>query len=127
MRDDEDAYAHDPADVARAQNALLRAALTARRDARVEPPATSLAPWAPTEPRRRAIAFDACALSADDVLYDLGCGDGRVLVDAARARGCRCVGVELDDALARDARERVARERLEGLITVHKGDLTCVS
>ena len=125
MRDDDDAYARygDPADVARAQNALLRAALTARRDECIEPPPTSLAPWAPTEPRRRAIAFDACALSADDVLYDLGCGDGRVLVDAARARGCRCVGVELDDALARDARERVARERLEGLITVHACDL----
>ena len=125
MRDDDDAYARygDPADVAAAQRALLRDAL-ARRDARVEPPATSLAPWAPTEPRRRAIAFDACALSADDVLYDLGCGDGRVLVDAARARGCRCVGLELDAALARDARERVARERLEGLITVHAGDLT---
>lgn len=128
MRDDEDAYDFDPADVARAQNALLRAALAARNDEKcAEAAATSLAPWAPTEPRRRAVAFDACALSSSDVLYDLGCGDGRVLVDAAKARGCRCVGLELDDALVRDARERVARENLEDLITVHEGDLTALT
>ena len=31
-----------------------------------------------------------------DVVYDLGCGDGRIVVTAARTIGCRCVGVEID-------------------------------
>ena len=117
----------DPDDVAAAQNALLRAALDARNETGAAPPDTSLAPWAPTEPRRRAVAFDACALSSDDVLYDLGCGDGRVLVDAAKARGCRCVGIEYDDALVRDARARVKRENVEDLVTVHAMDLCALS
>ena len=31
-----------------------------------------------------------------DVVYDLGCGDGRIVATAARNYGCRCVGVDLD-------------------------------
>jgi len=33
---------------------------------------------------------------ADDVVYDLGCGDGRILVTAARKFGARAVGIEID-------------------------------
>jgi SAM-dependent methyltransferase len=35
-------------------------------------------------------------VSAEDVVYDLGCGDGRILVAAARKFGARAVGIEID-------------------------------
>lgn len=37
-------------------------------------------------------------------MYDVGCGDGRILCAAAEQYGCRCVGIELDHALVLQAR-----------------------
>lgn len=47
-------------------------------------------------------------LSPDDVLVDLGCGDGRI-VEAAAELGAKAIGYEIDTALANEARSRVAR------------------
>lgn len=44
-------------------------------------------------------------VKADDVVYDLGSGDGRIVIAAAQ-RGARAVGVELDAALVQDSRDR---------------------
>lgn len=61
--------------------------------------------------------------SKDDVLYDLGCGDGRVLILAAKKIGLRCVGIEIKKELVDQARERVIREGLQNLVTVYHGDM----
>jgi len=45
------------------------------------------------------------AVNATDVLYDLGSGDGRVVIAAAR-RGARAVGIEIDAQLVQDSRDR---------------------
>jgi len=45
-----------------------------------------------------------------DVVYDLGCGDGRIVIAAARQFGARGVGIDLDPNLIRSAREAAARE-----------------
>ena len=55
----------------------------------------------------RALTF-AC-VSALDVVYDLGCNDGRVCVAAARDFGARALGVEIDASACALARERVER------------------
>ena len=52
------------------------------------------------------LAF-AGPLSSSDVVYDLGCNDGRVLVEAARAHGCAGVGVEIDARAVAKARQMV--------------------
>jgi SAM-dependent methyltransferase len=41
----------------------------------------------------------------DDVVYDLGCGDGRVVIEAARTFGARGVGVDIDPALVARAQQ----------------------
>ena len=56
-----------------------------------------------------------------DVLYDLGCGDGRVLITAVQTYGCKAVGIEIDPAVAEYARQRV-REAGCGRITIVTGD-----
>src|SRR5258708_36222048 len=49
------------------------------------------------------------AVTADDVVYDLGSGDGRIVIAAARDRGARGVGFEIDPALVAQAVERARR------------------
>jgi len=44
--------------------------------------------------------LDLAALTAQDTLFDLGCGDGRLVIGAA-GRGARAVGVDLDPSLIR--------------------------
>jgi hypothetical protein len=66
--------------------------------------------------------LEVAGLSREDHLVDLGCGDGRVLVEAARRIGCRCVGIERDPTLAALARERVIAAGLQQQIAVIEGD-----
>jgi SAM-dependent methyltransferase len=63
------------------------------------------------------------AVTARDVVYDLGSGDGRILMLAAQKYGARGVGIELDPGLVGLSRE-VAREgEVDGRVTFIEGDL----
>jgi SAM-dependent methyltransferase len=59
----------------------------------------------------------------DDVIYDLGCGDGRIVVQAAKKRGCRGVGFEIVPELAQKARESAKRQGVERLVDIREEDL----
>ena len=48
-------------------------------------------------------------VAPDDVVYDLGAGDGRIVIAAARWRGARGVGIEIDPDLVRQARRDAER------------------
>jgi len=52
-------------------------------------------PWTPTSPRRIRKALDLAKLNPGEVVYDMGAGDGRVLVAAVRKFGARAVGIEV--------------------------------
>jgi SAM-dependent methyltransferase len=60
---------------------------------------------------------------AGDVVYDLGCGDGRMVIAAAKKYGTRGVGVDLDPARIREARANAKREGVESLVTFKVGDM----
>ena len=62
-------------------------------------------------------ALDVAGAAAGDHVVDLGCGDGQVLVAAAR-RGCRVTGVECDAELAEHARTALAENDLPGEVVV---------
>ena len=56
-------------------------------------------------------------LAEEDVLYDIGCGDGRVLIDLASCTPCRnLIGVEIDPDRASEAERNVARAYAHGTI-----------
>jgi ribosomal protein L11 methylase PrmA len=55
-------------------------------------------PSRPTRPERIRAALKLANLKPDELLYDLGCGDGRVLVIAAREFGAKAVGIEIGPA-----------------------------
>jgi hypothetical protein len=61
-------------------------------------------------------------LTAADVVYHLGCGDGRLLVSAASIHHARGVGIDRDAPSIAAAQERIRKARLQHLITVAAGD-----
>jgi SAM-dependent methyltransferase len=56
-------------------------------------------------------------------VYDLGCGDGRIVITAARRFGARGIGVELDPGLVRRARANVRRHGLGGRVEIRQADI----
>jgi len=63
------------------------------------------------------------SVTADDIVYDLGSGDGRIVIAAARDRGARGVGFEIDPALVTQAVERARRLGLADRVTFRQDDL----
>lgn len=57
-----------------------------------------------------------------DVVYDLGSGDGRIVITAAKTFGAKAVGFEIDPGLVKLARENARREKLERLVEIRQQD-----
>ena len=62
-------------------------------------------------------------VTRDDIVYDLGCGDGRIVIAAAKELGARGVGVDLDPARIREAQANAARAGIGDLVTFRVEDL----
>ncbi|MCC2955490.1 class I SAM-dependent methyltransferase [Massilia sp. IC2-477] len=80
-------------------------------------------PYVPTPPDlvRRMLALGR--IKRGDVVYDLGCGDGRIVIEAARRYGVRGVGIDLDPERIREARENARRAGVEELVQFRQADL----
>jgi Mycolic acid cyclopropane synthetase len=81
-----------------------------------------LAPFDPTpqEVVDRMLALGG--IKPGDLLYDLGSGDGRVLIAAAKKYRIKAVGFEVDPGLVKLAREKIKQENLEQLLEVRHQD-----
>lgn len=58
-----------------------------------------------------------------DTVYDLGCGDGRILIEAAKRYGARGVGIDINPDRIREAQEGARREGVSELLSFRIGDL----
>jgi ribosomal protein L11 methylase PrmA len=58
-----------------------------------------------------------------DVLYDLGCGDGRIVVTAAKKHGVKAVGIDIDPRRVAESRENVQANGVADLVTIKRADL----
>ncbi|MBI2087381.1 MAG: class I SAM-dependent methyltransferase [Deltaproteobacteria bacterium] len=61
-----------------------------------------------------------------DVVYDLGSGDGRIVITAAKKYGVKAVGFEIDPDLLRQSRESIRKEKLEKLAEIREQDILTV-
>jgi SAM-dependent methyltransferase len=61
-----------------------------------------------------------------DVVYDLGSGDGRIVITAAKKYGVKAVGFEIDPDLLRQSRESIRKEGLEKLAEIREQDILTV-
>lgn len=67
--------------------------------------------------------LDVAKIRATDIVYDLGCGDGRMVIAAAKKYGTRGVGIDLDPARIREARANAKAAGVEQLVTFKVADL----
>ena len=88
--------------------------------------AAELAPYVPTPPEVVARMLEIGEVGPADVVYDLGCGDGRMVIAAAKTRGARGVGVELDPALLDECRAAAEKEGVDRLVRFERQDATAV-
>lgn len=90
-------------------------------DARTRAPG-QLAPFDPTphEVVERMLAL--AKLKKGDVVYDLGSGDGRIVIAAAKKYGVHAVGFEIDPGLAKLARENARRAGVNKLVEIRQQD-----
>ncbi len=61
-------------------------------------------------------------VTKDDVVFDLGCGDGRVVVTAAKKYGARGVGIDIDPRRIKEALENVREAKVGKLVEIRRGD-----
>jgi predicted RNA methylase len=80
--------------------------------------AENLAPYVPTPMAIVERMLDAVRVTADDMVYDLGSGDGRVVIAAAQRFGAHAVGVEGLPGLCRQARAHVKALGLEDHVQI---------
>ena len=92
-------------------------------DARYVPPNGGHVMYLPTPQDVVERMLDMAEVSADDMVYDLGCGDGRVVVTAATIYGCRGRGYDIDPLRVRDSRENAQKRGVEHLVAIRKRDI----
>jgi precorrin-6B methylase 2 len=81
-----------------------------------------LAPFDPTPQEVVERMLKLARVKGDDVLYDLGSGDGRLVIAAAKKFGARAVGFELDAGLVKLARENARKAGVENLVEFRRQD-----
>ena len=61
-----------------------------------------------------------------DLVYDLGCGDGRIVVTAAKKYGVKAIGFDVDPLRVSEARQNVIKNGVEHLVTIEQKDIFTV-
>jgi precorrin-6B methylase 2 len=116
--------------------ALLLAALvvgplaTTRASAQTPPvppaPAPARAPdviFVPTPAEVVKGMLDLAKVTKNDLVIDLGCGDGGIVVAAARDFGARSIGVDIDPVRVKEARDNIAKNNVGDRAKIIQGDL----
>jgi SAM-dependent methyltransferase len=80
-------------------------------------------PYVPTPPEVVKKMLDMAKVGPDDVVYDLGSGDGRIVIMAAEKYGAKAVGVELDEGRFKESSARLVELGLEKLAKIVRGNL----
>ncbi len=62
-------------------------------------------------------------INSQDILYDLGSGDGRILITAAKKYGTRGVGIDIDPQRLEQARQKAIKNRLDKQLEFYQQDL----
>jgi SAM-dependent methyltransferase len=63
------------------------------------------------------------SVKASDIVYDLGCGDGRIVIAAAKEYGAHGVGIDIDPERIQEARENARKAGVEALVRFEVNDL----
>ncbi len=82
--------------------------------------------YVPTPDDVVAKMLEVAGVTKDDLVYDPGCGDGRIVITAAKKYGCRGVGIELSPKLVREARANAVRNDVADRVRILEEDIYTV-
>ncbi len=80
-------------------------------------------PYEPTSEEIIGIMLEMSEVGKDDMVYDLGCGDGRIVIAAAQKTGARGVGVDLDPQRIKESRENARQAHVHDQVKFLQKDL----
>ena len=101
---------------------ILAAAVTASAQT-PSTPKTPDVPYVPTHEKVVAEMLKVAKVKKSDVLYDLGSGDGRIVITAAKKLGTRGTGIELLPSLVQEARDNARKAGVSALTKFVEGDI----
>jgi SAM-dependent methyltransferase len=79
-------------------------------------------PYVPTTPEAVEAMLKLAGVTPSDVVYDLGCGDGRIVVAAGKL-GARGVGIDIDPVRVKEARINVEKAGVSRLVRIEENDI----
>src|SRR6516225_1333501 len=80
-------------------------------------------PYVPTTEEAVRAMLKLADVKKADIVYDLGCGDGRIVIAAAKTYGARGVGIDIDPDRIQEARENAKKAGVENLVRFEENDL----
>jgi SAM-dependent methyltransferase len=80
-------------------------------------------PYVPTTPEAVQAMLKLADVKKTDIVYDLGCGDGRIVIAAAKTYGAHGVGIDIDPERIKEARENAKKQGVENLVRFEENDL----
>ena len=87
---------------------------------------SSLAPFVPTPDDVVNRMLTLAEVTKDDVVYDLGCGDGRIVITAAQRFGARGVGIDIDPQRIAESNANADRAGVQHLVSFIEQDAMTV-
>ncbi len=109
-----------PAHVSMASHSGAQTQRSARKKRKLRKPDVI---YYPTPPETVAEMLRMAKIKKGDVLYDLGSGDGRIPIAAAKEYGIRAVGIEIDPQLVTEAEEKAKQEGVSDLVRFRNEDM----
>jgi SAM-dependent methyltransferase len=79
--------------------------------------------WVPTSNELLALMLKTAKVSPNDLVYDLGSGDGRIAIAAAKDFGARSVGIEYNPEMAKLAQRNADRSGVSDRVKIINGDI----
>ena len=80
-------------------------------------------PYVPSKPEVVATMLRMAKVTKDDLLYDLGCGDGRIVITAAELYGTRGVGIDIDPDRIQESKENAVKANVGHLVKFQEQDI----
>jgi SAM-dependent methyltransferase len=80
-------------------------------------------PYVPTTEKAVQEMLKLAGVKKTDIIYDLGCGDGRIVVQAAKVYGARGVGIDINPERIKEAKENARNNGVEHLVRFEENDL----
>jgi SAM-dependent methyltransferase len=80
-------------------------------------------PYVPTTDEAVIAMLKLADVKSTDVVYDLGCGDGRIVITAAKIYGAHGVGIDINPQRIHDAKENAKKAGVEDLVRFEENDL----